>query len=79
LSTSPASAATSASASSPSSASSNVLAGALSQYNANGQLIANVTPATQVAATSTTGATNQLIGQSATTQTTVSKNGGSTS
>ena len=56
-----------------------VLASALSQYNANGQLLSSTAPVTQVAATSATSATSQLMGQTSTTQTTVTKNGGSTS
>jgi len=59
-----------------------VLATALSQYNANGQLVSSALPIAQVpptSATSTAAATNQLIGQTTTTQTTVTKNGGSSS
>ena len=63
----------------PNTASTAVLASALSQYNANGQLLSSTAPVTQVAATSTTSATSQLMGQTSTTQTTVTKNGGSTS
>jgi hypothetical protein len=54
---------------------STVLASALSQYNANGQLIANTAPAAQLASVAPTSATSQLLGQTSTTQVTVTKNG----
>ena len=64
-----------ASATSATSASTAVLANALSQYDANGQLV-SAAPITQVASTTATAATSQLMGQTSSTQTTVTKNGG---
>jgi hypothetical protein len=64
-----------ASASSATSASTSVLANALSQYDANGQLV-SAAATTQVASTTATSATSQLMGQTSSTQTTVTKNGG---
>ena len=62
-------------ATSATSASTAVLANALSQYDANGQLV-SAAPITQVASTTATAATSQLMGQTSSTQTTVTKNGG---
>jgi hypothetical protein len=59
--------------------SASVLASALSQYNANGQLVASTVPSTQVASSVSSTPTSQLLGQASTTQVTVTKNGNSSS
>jgi len=56
-----------------------VLASALSQYNANGQLIASTAASTQIASAPLSTPASQLLGETSTTQVTITKNGTSTS